>query len=359
MAERNPAGWIQARTDHTAENDRLFMLQNFLKRDGVCDRLTDLTVNAQSSPNMSVQVAAGGAFIDGSESTNQGYYSVYNDAIKNITITAAHATLPRKDIIVAKVQDAQYSGSTNAWSLVVVTGTANASPVAPTAPANSLLLAVIDVAANATTITNGVITDWRHTFATRDSGVAVGASFPADPHHGMPFFNYATNRYYVYNAYSTWQLVGPAPTDLRASEYSGGGSITIPASQNPGLRNPDTGTVIGLTFTAPPSGIVTIGVHGRLINGTGGGVGTAALGFDVRTGSTIGGGSSVFSVDGANGFGARTNATVQIAVHGSAGPYLVSGLTPGSSYSVNFLHYNDSIAGVTCDGRRILVQPQP
>ena len=160
MAVRQ-ASWIQA-SSHPADTDRL-VLESLFKRQGVV-KSADLAVTQNGTPNMSVNVAAGAVAIDGTESSTQGFYHFVNDAVLNVAISAAHATLPRIDLIVAKVQDAQYSGATNAGSIVAVTGTAAASPVAPAAPANSVILAQVAVAAATTSITNANITDVR-TFA--------------------------------------------------------------------------------------------------------------------------------------------------------------------------------------------------
>lgn len=155
------ASWIQA-SSHPADTDRL-ILESLFRRQGVV-KSTDLAVTQNGTPNMSVNVAAGAVAIDGTESTTQGFYHFVNDATLNVAIAAANATNPRIDLIVAKVQDAQYSGATNAASIVAVTGTAAASPVAPAAPANSVILAQVAVAALASSITNANITDVR-TFA--------------------------------------------------------------------------------------------------------------------------------------------------------------------------------------------------
>lgn len=141
-----------------------------------------LAVTALATPNMSVNVAAGGVWIAGtlgsttSQSANasaqttygapatftsQGSYYDYNDATVNLPIAAANATNPRIDLVVATVQDADYSGTANQAILQVITGTPASSPVAPPVPASSLVLAQIAVAANATTITAGNITDTR------------------------------------------------------------------------------------------------------------------------------------------------------------------------------------------------------
>ena len=110
---------------------------------------------------MSVDVATGAALIAGSESATQGVYSLFNDATLNLTIGAADPSNGRIDRVVAKVQDTELSGATNAGSIVVVQGTASGSPSAPAAPANSITLALITVDAGATSITSAKISAQR------------------------------------------------------------------------------------------------------------------------------------------------------------------------------------------------------
>jgi hypothetical protein len=157
MTALNPPLHLQNRTDHTAQGDRLLIRS--LWRIGGRAASGDCAVAAQGSPNMSVTVSAGALIIPGTENAFQGTYHCFNDASVTVTITAADTTNPRIDLIVGKVQDAFYSGATNAWSLVAVAGTPAGVPVAPAAPANSVILATVSVAANATTITNANITN--------------------------------------------------------------------------------------------------------------------------------------------------------------------------------------------------------
>jgi hypothetical protein len=136
----------------------------------------DLVVAQNGTPNMSVNVAAGRAFIRGTQaagSLQQGVYSFFNDGTVNLAISAANATNPRRDLVVAQVRDANYSGSSNDARLFVVTGTPAASPVDPAVPVDCLVLARVAVAANATTITNANITDLR-TFARTPVRTAWG-----------------------------------------------------------------------------------------------------------------------------------------------------------------------------------------
>jgi hypothetical protein len=159
MAVVNPPAYIQA-SSHPADVFRR-ALRALRENTGVV--LTgDLAVAQNGSPNMSVNVAAGIGVIDGTENAvSQGTYVDLNDATVNLAIAAADPTNPRNDLVVMKVQDAQYSGATNAASLVVVQGTPAGSPVDPATPANAIVLARVRVNAGVSSITNAVITDLR------------------------------------------------------------------------------------------------------------------------------------------------------------------------------------------------------
>lgn len=157
MALRTPPSWLQ-QGSHPAENDRLAMQALFYTTGHIGD--TSLVVSANGTPNMSVNVAAGwGAIV--SSTANGGVYQFYNDATTNLTVTAANASLPRIDRVVVTINDAYYSGLLNNVTFAVIAGTPAASPVAPATPSNSYSLATIAVAAAATTITSGNITDTR------------------------------------------------------------------------------------------------------------------------------------------------------------------------------------------------------
>lgn len=158
MALRTPPSWLQ-QGSHPAENDRLTM-QAIFNTTGIIGA-SSLAVTAQGSPNMTVNVAAGWAAIIGTTQSNMGAYVAYNDATTVLTITTANATNPRIDRIVATVNDAYYTGATNNVTFTVIAGTPAGSPSAPATPANSISLATVAVAANATSIGAGNITDTR------------------------------------------------------------------------------------------------------------------------------------------------------------------------------------------------------
>lgn len=162
MTVQAPAIFLQTEA-HPAEDFRRYLMGAGHDREGILGSLssTELAVSEKGTPDMSVDVATGRCFILGSEDTYQGTYFCDNRGTQNVAVTPADPTNPRIDLVVAKVQDSEYSGATNAWSLAVVEGAAAGVPVAPTAPANSITLAQVAVAAAAGSIVNANITDTR------------------------------------------------------------------------------------------------------------------------------------------------------------------------------------------------------
>lgn len=160
MALRTPPSWLQ-NGSHPAENDRLTATGILFKSAGVAD-YSAMIVSQSGTPAMTVSISSGHALIAGSQTANQGFYIAYNDAATTVAIATASTTLPRIDRICVVVQDAYYGGTANNQVIFqAVTGTPNASPVAPSAPNNSVTLAYVAVAANATSIVNANITDMR------------------------------------------------------------------------------------------------------------------------------------------------------------------------------------------------------
>lgn len=163
MTVRESPSWTQGGS-HSAEDDRLLLASllggspNQAVAQGIVSP-TDLAVTQNGTPNMSVNIAAGAAFIAGTESSTQGIYHLENDASVNVAISTANATNPRIDLIVAQILDDQYSGSSHLGQIVVVTGTPAASPSAPATPANSIVLAQVRVNASVTSILTANITD--------------------------------------------------------------------------------------------------------------------------------------------------------------------------------------------------------
>lgn len=118
-----------------------------------------VTLNGGSAPTV-----ATGAHATVVQMTTQGCYYVYNDnssGAVSLAIASSNPSNPRIDVVIAQVEDAQYSGSNNDWKLAVVTGTAAASPTVPSLPANSLVLAYVWIPAASTNVSAGNILDLR------------------------------------------------------------------------------------------------------------------------------------------------------------------------------------------------------
>jgi hypothetical protein len=104
MAVTNPPAFIQSGGE-TAEIVRRYTHAQMDGRGGITSP-GDLAVAENGTPNMTVNVAAGRIFIPGTESSFQGIYEAEARSVTNLAIAAADATNPRKDLVVAKVQDA-------------------------------------------------------------------------------------------------------------------------------------------------------------------------------------------------------------------------------------------------------------
>ena len=169
MTVVNPPAWLQQAT-YPARTDRL-VTASLVATSGRCTS-GDLVVTQSATPGMRVTVSAGRAWILGTSISYQGAYNLVNDSSIDVTIAASSTLNPRKDLVVARVQDAAVSGSINLGSIEVVTGTAAASPVLPTQPSNSIILAVITVPANASSIVTANIDSSMSLVATLFSEMA-------------------------------------------------------------------------------------------------------------------------------------------------------------------------------------------
>lgn len=105
-------------------------------------------VSAKSTPSMQITVASGYALYNG--------YTFNSTTTENITISSNTSSYPRKDVITINFNGA----STN---FKVYTGTPSNSPQEPSIPSTDIILAIITVGVNATSIENNSIKDARFT----------------------------------------------------------------------------------------------------------------------------------------------------------------------------------------------------
>ncbi len=116
---------------------------------------TGFGVSAQATPNMTVLVSTGRAVCP-TPASDGGGYVIVNDATLTVTVPPV-STLGRVDLVLLAVDDADYSGAIYGPKVYVLTGTPAGSPVAPTQPAGTVLLATLTHLANATSVANSAI----------------------------------------------------------------------------------------------------------------------------------------------------------------------------------------------------------
>lgn len=213
MTAIQPPAFMQNLTNHTAETDRSIM-NGFIRGNG--GGLVSMgginfmiggayKVVQTGSGAMSVDIPTGVAYVPGSEASKQGTYCCVNDATVTVTVTTAHATLPRIDTVVAQVRDTAYSGVNNDWILAVIAGTPASSPVAPTLPSNSMALADVRVNAGVTQILNANITDRRSPLLSPgdiqrvSSYSSLPAASSAQVYDGLKYVTLDTDITYQYN----------------------------------------------------------------------------------------------------------------------------------------------------------------
>lgn len=132
-------------------------IRSLFQRHGLV-QTTDLAVTAPGG-SWNLNVAAGEVWIDGA-ATGQGSYYLRSDATTVLALTPVGATT-RTDLIVARIQDAFYSGAVNSGTIEVVQGTPGAGT--PAQPSNTFLLATVVIPGSSSSVTSGMLTDERNT----------------------------------------------------------------------------------------------------------------------------------------------------------------------------------------------------
>ena len=162
-------GWMQGGT-YLAKQDRI----NSRAADwdeGVSKRTSFKVVQRGAGANLTVDVSAGTAIVQGDDESFQGNYNVFNDAVVNLTGFVATSSNTRYDLVGIQINDPNAGGAAGNNAVITrVAGVQAASPVIPATPNSFLLLAIIGPFTTSTTsITNSLIHD-AHT-ATGPTGV--------------------------------------------------------------------------------------------------------------------------------------------------------------------------------------------
>lgn len=228
MAVINPPAWMQAGS-YPARTDRL-VISSLLSYPGfAADEATptrirqgvrpsylnqQLKVRAAPTPNMTVIVSGGFAYIDQHDAGGQGTYVCVNDGDVTLTINpAGGAGQYRRDAVVASVYDAETAGAVSEWRLEVIQGPYAATAgttVRPALPPNAQILADVALGPSQTAVSAANITDTRQ-FTVGAGGVLPVPSSSAPPrlHPGQMLYLTDTDKM-VYGtlAGATKPLVG-------------------------------------------------------------------------------------------------------------------------------------------------------
>lgn len=140
---------IAGKTD-SAEDFRLSSMGLWVPTSQINARTGTTTVPVLTGTgNFTCTIGPFSCVVDGTSNSLQGSYWAALDAAATVTINAAN-TQARIDLISLQIQDNAYDGSGQNRGQILYTAGTPGSGVAPTAPANSISLFTVPVAANAT-----------------------------------------------------------------------------------------------------------------------------------------------------------------------------------------------------------------
>lgn len=195
-----------------------------------------LAVTQTTTASAQLNVAAGQAVIPARFSpVTMGSFLFTSTATEQVTIDAT-SSLPRWDYVLAEVRDAEVDGAITDSRLVVVKGTAAASPAYPSLSGyeSYTILAGVQIPASTSAITTAMIVDLRSARAGTLGGIIVcnSAARPASPSAGQKIFETDTNLTRVYNG-SAWKIDTPqrgSVTITMAGTAGQTGSVTFPVA---------------------------------------------------------------------------------------------------------------------------------
>lgn len=184
--------------------------------------------------NMTVEVSAGDAIIQGDDVADQGAYLSRSTDTVSLTIGAPPGSGSRTDLVVFRVYDSTATGgpvASDGAVLEVVQG--DVGGTAPAVPPTAIPLAEVVVTAGDVAIVNAAITDRRYQLQaeTLDVGTQAIPLTTAerealnDPRPGTIVFDTDVDRLMAHDG-SAWSQVSPAP---RVDVFTASGTWTRPA----------------------------------------------------------------------------------------------------------------------------------
>lgn len=190
--------------------------------------------------------------------TDHGVYIGVLTSTWSGTLTAAHATLDRIDLVYLRIWDTDYDATgLRKTDVVYLAGTASSTPVAPTPGGTEIALSLATI-----TVPHSGAGSPSVSTSVRPVTVAPGGILPTSTAPGTPY----VGQYYDsgsgllrWNG-SAWRQVNPY-TPVTQAQISQPGSFTAGT-----FTDFPSGNWPPLTFTVPPSGLVWISIGGAVMN---------------------------------------------------------------------------------------------
>ncbi len=299
-----------------------------------------------------------------------GTYLVALTVAETKTLNPAHATNPRKDIVIGQVWDDDESTSGfRKYESVYVPGTAAPSPSEPSVPAGGIKLATIDVPASGG---GSPVVTINHTFTAAAGGILPVRSQTerdaiSNPHNGQ-YVHRLDKGWVEYHDGTAWRshrhivtpgvladITNPATGQVvwhtsSKKFYEWSGSAWVPEKIDhvqiaTATVSTASTTYVALSgdpaiaFTAPASGAVEVTIRAALNAAHDQMISRAS--FEMWTGGTPGSGTGVVSAASQNSIATRGSSPsggIAFDVEFGSDGTLVTGLTAGSTYSVRMVY---------------------
>jgi hypothetical protein len=240
--------------NHQTTSENANQIQTDLISEGVVGTITNTSgvspatgafaVNAQGTPNMTVAVSTGVAYVQATPSGQAAQtLRVYNNASANVTIAANSSGSTKYDWVYASINAANAANPNTAGDNVTTLVTSRSSSASSddgTPPTYGYPIAVVTVANGASSITNGNIADARNLVVM---GVGLATSTLSNP--------------YKFSAYRSTTLslaAGLTKVTFNTEEYDTGSNFDV--ATNVGRF---TATIAGFYRFSTCVGILTAG----------------------------------------------------------------------------------------------------
>lgn len=294
-------------------------------RSGVRPGDPGLTVTLAGS---TINVSAGVAMIGYS---GQGVYRVaLPSSTSPGTLTAAHATLARIDLVYLRVWDNAVDASgLNKGDVVYLAGTASSTPSAPTPAGTQIYMPLATINVPPSGGGSASVSTAVRPVTVAPGGILPTSTAPSSPYTGQYYDDGSTLKRWNGSAWRTVSALVPSFSD----------QVSMPASFTTGaFTDFASGNWPPVTITVPQSGMVEITIGAAVAN-TNTSTSTAWATWRASGALTEGGSEK----NGVATIGARTYASRTV---------IRSGLTPGASLTVT-PQYNVSSSGTVGSVTRV------